>query len=236
MTGISFTMEWPLSEQERIRQTVILQGEAIKNLTPIWPRFIGTILNRHRTTFLRQESPDGQPWTPLSDDYAERKVKIVKGFKAAQRKAAQARRGRKPIDVRKVIRNVRKVIKIASELSQGKISKSLVRSALRVARKASSRKRLGNILVLSGDMKRAASVIGAKGQMISTSPSAMVFSVMRDSVYPVYHQTTSKIRKDGKPIRRRWFGIIRPDFVELYAAIYAHIHGYGMRGAGGFYR
>lgn len=93
-----FTFEWPVGERTAIRQTLVEHNLVLRDLRPIWKRFIPYIRRRHKRTFESQTSPFGQAWPPLSEPYATRKralygskpILVATGtlMKAASRKGA----------------------------------------------------------------------------------------------------------------------------------------------------
>ena len=62
------------------------------------------------------------------------------------------------------------------------------------------------ILERSGDLRRAASKKGARGQVVIMKKQGMVFGVDGLGIYPLVHQVTSRVRNDGVAYRRTWFG------------------------------
>ena len=148
-----FEFTWPLQERRKIRQTIRVLTDGIKDMRPVWKIVIPNLRAFHSKTFRRQADPfTRKQWTPLSEAYAERKAKLYGGKR---------------------------------------------------------------ILEASGAMRRAASKKGARGQVIVMTKKGMIFGVDLGKVYPLVHQLTSRVRKDGAAIRRAWFGVPLKDLVFM---------------------
>jgi len=67
-------MDWPVGPTHQVRQTLRAPGIAIRDLRPVWKRFVITLQSRHRRTFDSMADPfTGAAWTPLDPDYAKTK-------------------------------------------------------------------------------------------------------------------------------------------------------------------
>lgn len=67
-------MDWPVGPTHQVRQTLRAPGIAIRDLRPVWKRFVITLRTRHRQTFDRMADPfTSAAWTPLDPDYAKTK-------------------------------------------------------------------------------------------------------------------------------------------------------------------
>lgn len=63
------------------------------------------------------------------------------------------------------------------------------------------------ILVDLGRMKKALTVYGAEWAFYQVTKRAMLWGIDPTEIYPIFHQTTAKFRKDGKPLRRGYVGM-----------------------------
>lgn len=71
---ISVTLEWPVAEQQVVRQTLTLGKAACDDLRPVFERYRGVLRTRHRQTMDAMRDPlTGLPWTPLLPKYAASK-------------------------------------------------------------------------------------------------------------------------------------------------------------------
>lgn len=73
MAKISFN--WPIGERQVIRQTLYVETQGLKDMRPVWDKFIPYIRRRNSVTFRQQSSPFGEPWPALDPAYAKRKRK-----------------------------------------------------------------------------------------------------------------------------------------------------------------
>jgi phage gpG-like protein len=68
---MNMTFTWPAGPTSQVRQTLRAPGIAIRDLRPVWKRFVITLRTRHRQTFDRMADPfTSAAWTPLDEDYA----------------------------------------------------------------------------------------------------------------------------------------------------------------------
>jgi phage gpG-like protein len=68
------TFSWPTGPTNHVRQTLRAPGIAIRDLRPVWKRFVITLRTRHRKTFANMADPlSNLGWTPLDPDYARTK-------------------------------------------------------------------------------------------------------------------------------------------------------------------
>lgn len=67
------TFAWPLGEQKKVYQMVVLNLHGIRDLREVWDKFIPYIRRRHSVTFRQTTSPFGEPWPALSPEYAKQK-------------------------------------------------------------------------------------------------------------------------------------------------------------------
>jgi phage gpG-like protein len=71
---MNMTFTWPAGPTQQVRQTLRAPGMAIRDLRPVWKRFVITLRTRHRETFDRMADPfTSAAWTPLDEDYARTK-------------------------------------------------------------------------------------------------------------------------------------------------------------------
>jgi len=68
-----FVFDWPLGERRAVRQVLAVHSLGLKDLTPVWDKFIPNIRRRERLTFLSGQSPFGETWPALSPQYAAQK-------------------------------------------------------------------------------------------------------------------------------------------------------------------
>lgn len=71
MAGARIELE--LSGLALVQQRLNLLGERAENLQPAFEDIGEMLLLSHFERWGRQESPDGTPWAPLSEDYRKRK-------------------------------------------------------------------------------------------------------------------------------------------------------------------
>jgi len=70
MAGVN--LDWRI-ETERVERALEQLGERGRNARPAFEAIGEDLLVSHRERFDRQESPSGEPWEPLSEEYRKRK-------------------------------------------------------------------------------------------------------------------------------------------------------------------
>lgn len=205
MAGVVF--DWPVGNPGTWRQTITdPQLDLLRDLRPVWRVYVGNVRRFHMQTFAQQRDPlTRQKWTPLTPEYAKRKAgllaKLAKAKKAVQRKVSKPKRPADPFG-----RFARAFRTAQATKPAGAAQQASDRKGARGSAKAG-----GAILVLSGAMKAAATRPNAPGQVALAEPRQLTFGVRLGVIYPLAHQTTERLRKDGKPRKRRWLGLPMPE-------------------------
>jgi len=83
--------DWPIGERRAVRQVLQVYDFGLKDLTPVWDKFIPNIRRRHSVTFRQMASPFGETWAPLSSAYAAWKAVHFPGKRILERTGALRR-------------------------------------------------------------------------------------------------------------------------------------------------
>ncbi|MEW5875819.1 MAG: phage virion morphogenesis protein [Candidatus Zixiibacteriota bacterium] len=88
------------------------------------------------------------------------------------------------------------------------------------------------ILYFTGVMRRALTVFQAPWSIYHATPVSMIWGIDSPEVYPLFHQTTQRRRKDGQPLRRGFMGMVLPDDLNTLTR-FVRTHIIGMQAKGG---
>lgn len=72
MAGVSIKVK---VDDRKVVQAITRLLKVTNDLTPAWRDIGEYLLNAHRQRISLQQDPDGNPWTPLSEQYQKRKKK-----------------------------------------------------------------------------------------------------------------------------------------------------------------